>query len=273
MAQAPGKSNNPPLVRSPAVEASGGVSRRLRLYLLTVLYVSAILIATITAFRTKIRNPFEPNVAAEARAYLEERQIKPISAPLNELLASAAKEAQPTQPHPLLGKRAPDFSLPDDRGETTKLSAQLDKGCVVLIFYYGYHCNHCVGQLFAVHDDIKKFREIGATVLAVSADEVEDTQSRFAQYGRFRFPVLSDKGNQVASVYGIYEPDLGKELERLEHATFVIDPKGIIRWTNHGDEPFTDNPTLLVEIAKAQGRLPASKSPVNSKPNEAKPNR
>ena len=50
---------------------------------------------------------------------------------------------------------------------------------MVLVFYYGYHCNHCVGQLFALHDDISKFRELGAEVVAVSADPPEWTRERW----------------------------------------------------------------------------------------------
>lgn len=239
----------------------GRIGTRLRSQLLAVLFLPGILIAIFTAFRNEIGGYFKPNVAAEAREYLRDKNVTPISESLNDLLTASASIAIPSQPHQLVGKPAPRFALPNDHGEMIELQSQIDQGCVVLIFYYGYHCNHCVGQLFAVNDDLKKFQEIGARVLAVSADEITETQKRFDEYGRFKFPVLSDLGNAIAGVYGIYQPAQGEELEQLEHATFVIDDKGIICWANYGDEPFTDNKTLLVEIAKAQGRIPGATTP------------
>lgn len=245
-----------------------GVSRAKKEYaapirsrLLGLLFLSGIAIAIVTAFRNEIGGYFKPNVASEAREYLREKNITPISESLNDLLTASTSSAIPSQPHPLVGKPAPRFALPNDHGEMIELQSQIDHGCVVLIFYYGYHCNHCVGQLFAVNDDLKKFQEIGARVLAVSADEITETQKRFDEYGRFEFPVLSDLGNAIAGIYGIYQPAQGEELEQLEHATFVIDDKGMICWASHGDEPFTDNKTLLVEIAKAQGRIPSAPTP------------
>lgn len=244
------------------------VGSRLGLILVSALFFAGLALAVVTAFRNQIGGYFKPNIAAEARAYLLENKVTAISESLSDLLKNSAEKAISSQEHPLLGKSAPNFTLPDDRGETIELQSQIGKGCVVLIFYYGYHCNHCVGQLFAVNDDLKKFRELGANVFAISADEASETQKRFDEYGRFEFSVLSDLGNKVAGEYGAYFPAKGDEGEHLEHATFVIDDEGIVRWTNHGDEPFTDNKTLLVEIAKAQGRIPhLSTPPTKTNPN------
>jgi thioredoxin-dependent peroxiredoxin len=164
-----------------------------------------------------------------------------------------------THPHPLLGQPAPDFELTDHEQKIWRLRERLDKGPVVLVFYYGYHCNHCVGQLFAVHADIAIFREMGAEVLAVSADPPEWTRARFKQYGEFAFPVLSDPGNKVAQLYGVFQPASGKTPEDLQHGTFVIGRDGIVHWTQYGYEPFTGNATLLYELARLEQRLPAGK--------------
>ena len=37
------------------------------------------------------------------------------------------------------------------------------------------------------------------------------------------------------------------------HGTFVIDRQGKVIWTNRGDSPFTENRTLLHEIARVEG--------------------
>lgn len=185
------------------------------------------------------------NQAEEARKYLQERGVTPLAKTPEETAPTVA-----TQPHPLLSQKAPDFTLNDDANQPRPLDAYLQQGNVVLVFYFGYHCNHCVAQLFAIHDDIERFRELGAQVVAVSADDPADTRQRFADYGRFNFPVLSDPANVVAEKYGVYTPRQGDRQELLQHGTFVIDRTGVVRWCNFGEEPFVDNATLLAELQK-----------------------
>jgi peroxiredoxin len=113
--------------------------------------------------------------------------------------------------------------------------------------------------LFALSDDIQKFRELGAEVVAVSADPPKETRERFQQYGEFAFPVLSDPGNKVAREYGVFQPAREGREEILQHGTFVIGRDGIVAWAQCGDEPFTGNRTLLYELARLEGRLPEPK--------------
>jgi peroxiredoxin len=205
--------------------------------------------------------PDDPDVAAAARDFLRGKEVKPLSKPLERLLANPGVELEKSQPHPLLGKSAPDFALTDHLNKQWRLRDRLDQGPVVLVFYYGYHCNHCVGQLFALHDDIAKFRELGAEVLAISADPPELTQQRFKKYGPFAFPVLADAGNKVAQAYGVFRPASGKTPEELQHGTFVLGRDGKVHWAQYGNEPFTGNVTLLHELARLQGRSPSTKRP------------
>lgn len=195
----------------------------------------------------------EPDLAAEAEADLATRNFRPLSGDLQALLDDSAYKSVPTQAHPHLGQLAPDFTLPDTNDTPTNLKDMLAKGPVVVVFYYGYYCNHCVSQLFALHKDEAKFRELGATIIAISADPPKDTRERFQKYGDFAFPVLSDTANNVATKYGTYTPSKKpKEDGELMHGTFVISKTGRIVWTNRGDSPFTDNRTLLRELRAAK---------------------
>lgn len=200
--------------------------------------------------------PPERDVRKEAQDYLRVRKVQKLPGSLAELLAKPEKFLVKTQSHPLLGKAAPNFQMLDHEQKPWRLSTHLENGPVVLIFYFGYHCDHCVSQLFAVNEDMELFRELGAQVVAVSADAPSDTQARFKQYGAFNFPVLSDPGYKVAQAYGMLEPPKGKEVMTLLHGTFVIDRDGVVRWCQFGDEPFTGNRTLLYEVARIEGLLP-----------------
>jgi peroxiredoxin len=145
--------------------------------------------------------------------------------------------------------------LPDLKGQEWSLALGLKEGPIVLVFYYGYHCDHCVSQLFALDKDLAKFHELGVQVVAISADPPELTRERSKKYGAFGFPVLSDRENKVARKYETYIPNPAADKEGdLVHGTFVIAQNGQVAWVNRGDGPFTENRTLLHEIARLQGR-------------------
>ncbi len=199
------------------------------------------------------------HVANDARAYLQVFKPWDLSGDLSELLSD--KEFIPAQSHEhrLLGQTAPDFTLLNDSNQPLKLSEQLKNGPVVLVFYYGYYCSHCVAQLFVLNDDLRHFRELGAEVIAVSPDSPEDTAKAYQKYGRFNFPVLSDPDNQQAVEYGVYKAASPGKDEEKYHATFVIGTNGKIAWAYTGHVPNTDNKSLLFVLAKERGvQLPPS---------------
>src|SRR5581483_2280836 len=153
------------------------------------------------------------DLARAARADLERRNFRPLSASLHALLADPNYAPIPTQTSALLLQPAPDFTLPDLHGQDWSLAQRLKAGPIVLVFYYGYHCDHCVSQLFALDKDLARFHELGAQVVAVSADPPELTRQRSKKYGAFGFPVLSDRGNQVARKYETYLPNPAADQE------------------------------------------------------------
>ena len=197
----------------------------------------------------------EPDLAEEVEKYLEGRGYKPLSESLEKLISDPAYKPIPTQAPLLLGEQVPDFTLDDVGGKSWSLGKTQAEGPIVVVFYLGYDCPHCVGQLKALNKDLTKFSELGARVIAISPDSAEKTKKQFATFGAFTFPVLSDPGNKIAQVYGVYLPKpTGGEGDPM-HGTFVVDRKGKIVWINTGDGPFIENQTLLVEIARAEGRV------------------
>jgi peroxiredoxin len=162
----------------------------------------------------------------------------------------------PSQPHPLLGEPAPEFELPDSQKRPRSLAATRALGPVVLVFYYGFQCSHCVAQLYQVDYDYGEFDKLGVQVLALCADSPEHSNRQMSRHGRFGFPLLSDADNRVASLYGVFTPATGERDEDLQHGTFVIDRDGRVVWAQRGYEPFTDNATLLKVIAGLEAPAP-----------------
>jgi peroxiredoxin len=226
---------------------------------LTLLVVAGLGLAGATVVRALTTTPATPDLAEEVKAYLRKRQVQPLSGALERLLVNPDSFRVKSQVLPLVGDTAPDFELSDHRGNKWHLQAQLEKGPVVVIFYYGFFCDHCVSQLFDVAQDIRYFRELGAEVVAISVDTPETTRKQFQRYGAFDFPVLSDPDNKVAQAYGVFTPAEGDKDSDLQHGTFVIDREGTVQWGYAGPVPFTGNRTLLYQIAKIEDRLPAEK--------------
>jgi peroxiredoxin len=192
------------------------------------------------------------DLAKQAEEDLEQRGFKPLSEELEKLINDPKFTPMATQASPLLGQDAPDFALPVVGGEEWKFS-QRKRGPLLLVFYYGYHCPHCVSQLYALDKDIAKFKELGVEVVAISPDTTAHTLGKYREFEKeFGFTVLSDEDNEVARKYGAYRPGPKGEQGELSHATFVISREGKVLWLNKGAEPFTDNRTLLVELAKAR---------------------
>lgn len=72
-----------------------------------------------------------------------------------------------------------------------------------------------------MRDIAARFADANAQVLGVSTDDIE-TQTRFASTLKLPFPLLADKGGDVARRYGVYRPTVGL----ASRATFVIGPDG-----------------------------------------------
>jgi thioredoxin-dependent peroxiredoxin len=134
-----------------------------------------------------------------------------------------------------IGDRAPDFSLPGTGGVTYTLS-QFRGSPVVLVFYPGDDTPVCTKQLNSYNDDLSQFSELGAQVLAVSAQDVE-SHERFATKHGFAFPLLSDTKKETAGAYGTLGP-----LGFPRRSVFVIDAEGIVRYAHRAIAGLTFRP-------------------------------
>jgi len=114
-----------------------------------------------------------------------------------------------------VGSRAPDFALPDQSGDTVRLSSLLEHGPVVVTFYRGGWCPYCNLQLRAYQAILPDIATLGATLVAISPQTPDFTLSTVQEKG-LGFPVLSDVGNHVARRYGLVFvlPEALQELQR-----------------------------------------------------------
>lgn len=193
------------------------------------------------------------HIKNDANAYLDKVGAKRLSEDLALILTDKGFQPVATQPHPLLGKPAPEFKLLDVDGKQQTLSQIRGHGPAIVVFYYGYGCSHCVAQLFGLQKDLQHFRELGVPIVAISPDTPDHTAEKYKEYGAFTFPVLSDPDNMAATAYATYSAATDATPEKMVHGTFLITPEGTIAWANTGNEPFVDNKSLLLRLAEITG--------------------
>jgi peroxiredoxin len=202
-----------------------------------------------------------------------------LDAPVFRRLASVAKDLKlgsdwrpPLVRAPDFGKRpalaslgpvrwqpspAPDWSLADANGR--KLSLRQYRGKpVVVIFYLGAGCPHCIEQIAAFVPLADDFAAAGISLVAVSTDSpggLHETWEKAKSSGGLPFPLVSDQSLKTFKAYRAFDDFENQPL----HGTFLIDGDGLVRWQDISFQPFMQTDFLLAETKRLLG-LPNSRN-------------
>lgn len=77
---------------------------------------------------------------------------------------------------------------------------------------------------------MSSIKELGARLVAVSADSIESLKAFREKKLAFDVTLLSDPKCQVISRYGVVHPEAHGGGDIARPATFVIDRQGVVRW-------------------------------------------
>jgi peroxiredoxin len=147
------------------------------------------------------------------------------------------------------GAPMPDGDLLDVRGAATSLAQVRAGRPAVVVFYRGAWCPFCNIALRTYEAELAPaLADRGVVMVAVSPQKPDGSLS-IAETNQLTYAVVSDPGNQLASVLGILtEPSAGAAaaqqklgLDVAEHnadgglalpmpTTVVVDADGVIRW-------------------------------------------
>jgi peroxiredoxin Q/BCP len=146
------------------------------------------------------------------------------------VLALSATQFSPAFAALDIGDDAPKFTAPAALGGKTfrySLSEALAKGPVVLYFFPMAFSAGCSIEAHAFAEAIDQFAALGATVIGVSADDI-DTLSKFSvEKCQSRFPVASDESKNVIKDFDALmqtRPDYANRL------SYVIAPNGKVAY-------------------------------------------
>ncbi len=143
--------------------------------------------------------------------------------------------------------QAPKLQVVDRNGKLVGLQEFKGRN-VVLVFFLGEACVHCVGQLKSLNDRSSDFDAQDTVMLAVCSTSPEKLkQSKMLDHANIKF--MSDNAHENARRFSSYD-----DFEDIElHSTILIDKAGQVRWKRTGGDPFTNIDFLVNELKRING--------------------
>jgi peroxiredoxin Q/BCP len=125
--------------------------------------------------------------------------------------------------------KAPEFTLPDQDGETISLKNYRGK-YVVLYFYPRADTPGCTIEACEFRDAYKKIEKTGAVLLGISPD-TSKAQKKFEEKYSLPFTLLADADKKVCDAYDVIQEKnmYGKKVMGVARTTFIIGPDGKIK--------------------------------------------
>jgi peroxiredoxin Q/BCP len=115
------------------------------------------------------------------------------------------------------GSKAPDFVLPNERGEDVSLSDMLEQGPLVLYFFPADFTPGCTKEACSIRDMHDDILSVGLRVLGVSPQDAT-SHMKFKEKHELPFTLLSDPDKVAIKMYDVDGP-FGVGVRR---ATYLI---------------------------------------------------
>ncbi|HAA10148.1 MAG TPA: alkyl hydroperoxide reductase [Cytophagales bacterium] len=165
------------------------------------------------------------------------------------------------------GETAPDFTLPDEKGNSVNLATLLKNGPVVISFQRGDWCQYCSLELQALQKHHQDLVATGGQLVCIHPQTEVQGEGLAAKYN-LSFPMLADQDQSVMTAYNVrFEilPSVKElytafnlDLEALNAngrwnlpvpATFIINTDGTVV-KRHFDHNFMERmePTEIIKV-------------------------
>jgi thioredoxin-dependent peroxiredoxin len=149
------------------------------------------------------------------------------------------------------GNRFPDFSLPNQDGEVTKLG-DFAGHWLVIYFYPKDDTPGCTIQGKSFTATKADFDDAGIKVVGVSADDVA-SHKNFCNKFAFTIDLLADPNSELIGKLGIGQAEW-KGMKFWERTSFVVDPQGVIRKVYEKVNPEGHERVLLDDIKNLKAK-------------------
>jgi len=145
-------------------------------------------------------------------------------------------------------EKAPDFKLKDQGGNTVRLKDFAGKP-LVLYFYPRDDTPGCTTEACSFRDDYSIYKEMGAEIVGVSADD-EESHTKFVKKYDLPFTLLADTDHEVCEKYGVWvkKNKFGKEYYGIKRTTFLIDGDRKVAKVFEGVKPASHSAEVIEAV-------------------------
>lgn len=139
------------------------------------------------------------------------------------------------------------FTLSDTQGKPFTLSDHRGKN-VVILFFLGGKCAHCMQQLQVFGKELKALADVNTELVAVSTDDLPAAKALKESDPEIKFPMpfLPDPKLEAFKRYRSFDDFENQPL----HGTFLIDSRGLLRFQRISADPFLDVEFIKEEAAR-----------------------
>ena len=177
------------------------------------------------------------------------RFVPKVTQAVNDRAVEEFRQAGLAQRALKVGDEAPEFALPNVRGNQVSSRDLLSQGPLIVMFIRGRWCPFCCATVEAWQERLTAVRQKGANLVVISPMLPKQADFMRDQH-KLLFPILHDEKNRVAAQFGVaYDvPDYQQELFKTVFinlpfingdeswtlplpASFVIGSNGVIKYT------------------------------------------
>jgi peroxiredoxin/tetratricopeptide (TPR) repeat protein len=153
---------------------------------------------------------------------------------------------------------APPLDVADPSGRRLSLDQFRGKN-VLLAFYLGAGCAHCVKQVKDLSERADEWARLDTVVITVSQDAPE-ANAKSQELAPLKLILGSDRNWENARRFKSYD-----DFEEMGiHSTILIDKDGRVYWAQHGGAPFSDFSFLVSQLQRMNQRHAASRAPATA---------
>lgn len=182
------------------------------------------------------------------------------------LFFSISSIAQKKESSVLVGDKAPMFKAMDQNGNTVTSNDILEKEQLIVVFYRGQWCPLCNKHLSHLQENVAKFKEAGARLVAISP-EIPVSVEKTVDKTKAAYSILHDADYKIMKEYGVDFVLAPKMVEKYKEygidltasngnsdqtlpvpATYVIGKDGIVKYVQY--DPDYKNRSNAEEILK-----------------------
>jgi peroxiredoxin len=131
--------------------------------------------------------------------------------------------------------QAPNFSLPNQSGETVSLEDFKGKRNVVLYFYPKDDTSGCTLEANQFTNLVEEFAALDTVVVGVSKDSCDSHRAFIDKYG-LKVELISDAKGELCEAYGVWQEKEKNGVKKMGivRSTFIIDKQGQLMDVEYG---------------------------------------